>query len=710
MKGSDAMNTIPQDQTKKKRHKIKKSWIILAAAAALVAIVLAVIILRRPAASTVAVTDTTLLSPANIQNTISATGTVASSDNYKVYSTLQYPVKEIYVSVGSVVQQGDKLCQLDSDSLKQQIQSKEASMGISAQTAALMVQAAENKYSADKEALGKGINASLVAANSSVNTAYTSWVSAKKTYDDYYTSLKNSDNPALLTQKAAVDSASSALANAKLALNKAESDLSSAEDTLSKSENTSTVQQAKSALNSANAAVDSAEAAYSQAVQAYNAAKAVVAGDRIVTPATLATDTVAENIALQKYTAAKAVVDADIIAIPAPTPSKLAADTAAETAAVQAYNSAKAVVDGEINAPATLAADQAAEAAAKAKMDTADTALSNAKTAARQAEQTYNTIKDTSYDTAQTSVTSYSNALDQAEQSLKNAQTSYDNANAQYEAAAKSSDNTLAGYELSVNSTYQSYLNALSSLKAAQATAVNEIKSDNNSLQSSEVSANNSVDVLALANLNKDLQDTTITAPISGTVTAVYANVGSNPANLMFVIENANPSVDSTVKEYDIDSVKTGMAVTMETDATGTAVYEGKIISIAPASAKDQSGATVTGGDINYDTKIEVLSQNTGLHIGMDVRLKYILAQQIGALAVPYDAVYTNAQGEKCILAAVKQSNGRYILKEYVVVTGLENDLNIVISGDNIVKGLRVLNVPGKLKPNSIVTITGLTQ
>ncbi|MEQ8156841.1 MAG: hypothetical protein ABRQ25_18525 [Clostridiaceae bacterium] len=67
--------------------------------------------------------------------------------------------------------------------------------------------------------------------------------------------------------------------------------------------------------------------------------------------------------------------------------------------------------------------------------------------------------------------------------------------------------------------------------------------------------------------------------------------------------------------------------------------------------------------------------------------------------------VYKNEQGEQSVLSAVKQWNGKYVLKEYPVVTGIDNEAAIVISGDNIYEGMRVINDPAKYKSGAIVSI-----
>ena len=79
---------------------------------------------------------------------------------------------------------------------------------------------------------------------------------------------------------------------------------------------------------------------------------------------------------------------------------------------------------------------------------------------------------------------------------------------------------------------------------------------------SANAGANTAVTQESIRQLNQTLDDTKITAPVSGTVTAVYASVGSSGSGLLFVIEDTEHLVVSTsVKGYDLGDVKTGMTV-----------------------------------------------------------------------------------------------------------------------------------------------------
>jgi len=547
---------------------------------------------RKPVKS-LAASDTTVLAASVLENSISATGTVASSRSFKVYSTLSYAVDQIFVSVGQTVAEGDPLCDLSTASLDKQVSSKQASIDQASGTSAAAVRSAQDKYDASRTALANGTNTSLVNAQSGVTNANNAYVKAQKAYDDYVAGLDADQNAALLAQQAALDNATNSRKSAQYQFDKATSDLETAQATLA------------------------------SATHAYDDAAAAAA-------------------------AAQHAVDE---AGPAATPAQLEA----------------------------LAAAKAALATAQAGRDAAQK------------------VVDTDTDIAT-----------RAGIALQAAKTAQADAQASYDATSATTGNTLADLKLAVDTARDSLTNAQASYAAAEAAARVEVQLNLDGLRSSQAAAANSAAIQDLVNLNKDLAATTVTAPMAGTVTAVYANVGANPTGVAFVIEDVSSLViDSSIKEYDVNTVTTGTPVSIESDATRDAVYTGRLASIAPTSDKDATGKTITGSDIQYSTKVDVTSADTKLRIGMNVRINYVLDQQSDVLVVPIDAVHTNAQGATSVLAVIKDAGGQSVLREIPVTTGLSNDLNVAISGNGVVAGLRIVNSPSGYSAGSFVTVAG---
>ena len=321
-------------------------------------------------------------------------------------------------------------------------------------------------------------------------------------------------------------------------------------------------------------------------------------------------------------------------------------------------------------------------------------------------------LQQAAFEEAHAALTQAEAQLEMAEKSLAQAERTYETQRATYNATLTNIDNTLADYQTNVDTAWESYQNALTSLASTEKSVNEQLKSYENSLTSAQISANKASAEESLRQLKENLDDTKVTAPVSGTVTAVYAKVGSSGSGLLFVIEDVDDLiVNTSVKGYDVGTVQTGMKVLIQSDATGDAELEGVLTSIAPTSNKNAMGQTDTAGEAVFAAEVEVTSKGTGLRIGMEAQLDYILAEESHVLAVPYDAVYENEAGETCILAAMEQDDGHYLIQSLPVTTGMDDDLDMVITGPDIREGLRVINEPDSylyLLGQSVLAGTGL--
>ena len=298
-----------------------------------------------------------------------------------------------------------------------------------------------------------------------------------------------------------------------------------------------------------------------------------------------------------------------------------------------------------------------------------------------------------SYEEASAALTQLEAQLASADSALSKAELAYETQVTTYNATVTTVDNTLADYSTNVETAWKNYQNALTSLAAAEKTVQDQLEGYENSLSSAQIGANKAASEEGLRQLQENLADTQITAPCSGTITAVYAEVGSAGSGLLFVIEDVDHLVvDTSVKGYDVGTVQTGMKVLIRSDATGSNEMEGILTKIAPTSTKNAMGQSNTTGDAVFAAEVEITSRDTGLRIGMEAQLDYILAEEDHVLAVPYDAVYTDDAGQTCILIAVEQEDGRYLIQSLPVTTGMDDDLDMVVSGSGVREGLRVIN------------------
>lgn len=343
---------------------------------------------------------------------------------------------------------------------------------------------------------------------------------------------------------------------------------------------------------------------------------------------------------------------------------------------------------------------------AEASLESAEIALEQAEDALELAEENYEEA-EAAYEEAETwgnselleqaeyAMDSAYNQLRSAEKALERAQTNYDLSYASYQAAMTNADNALEDYATAMDIAWETYQKALKSQESAQKSVQDQLQGYANTLASAKAGTSHGGSYEAIRQLRADLADTKITAPCAGTITAVYADVGSPGSGLLFVIEDVeNLVIDTTVKGYDLGTVNAGMKVVIQSDNTGDQEIDGVISRIAPTANKNSLGVTDTTMEPVFAAEVQVLSENSGLRIGMDAQLDYIVEEVEHVLTVPYEAVYRNEEGETCVLAAMEQEDGRYLLQEFVVETGADDDLDIVITGAGIKEGMRIVHEP----------------
>jgi HlyD family secretion protein len=285
-------------------------------------------------------------------------------------------------------------------------------------------------------------------------------------------------------------------------------------------------------------------------------------------------------------------------------------------------------------------------------------------------------------------------AADAARTVRDQAQTAYDNAVSSRNAAYVTFDTTLADYLKNIDSTLAAYETALLSQTATQKSVQDSLQQSRNSLASAQIGANTDLADLEYERMLNNLSDANVSAEHAGTITAVFASVGSVASGILFVIEDTGDLIiETTISEYDVGTIKEGMAVAIRSEATGDAVYDGTVISVAPTSNKNAMGDTDRMGDALFATKIKVTSADTDLKIGMTTRINFIVEREENVLAVPYDAVYVNDDGQECIMVLEGD-----LLTEVLVETGLENDFSIVVSGKNIKEGITIIKTPSNYK------------
>ena len=663
------------EDTASGRHRGRK----LAAVVVVLAVLAAAFLPRLGAGggeNTVSPLDVMTLSSTDLRRTVSATGTVESAQSVLVYSTQSYAVQEVLVEVGDYVEEGQLMAKLDDGTILDQIESQEAAQAAASSASSAAIAAAEHNYQQYKEALEAGLNSSILNAESSVSNAYDNYVSAYNTYERYRADLAAGNNSAILSAENALESAENAYLSAQKTYDRYAESLDEGEN--------STILAQESALEGAERSLSAAEDAYDSAQDAYDDARAQA--EEAQTSYGKAQAEVEQ--AKQKLDEAKEKVSilTEQVNTGEATKDQLDAAVVEQNTAQQTFDQAK---NEETQASLTLALRQAARDSAQSQAAAAERTLEEAEAAYDTAQTQYRAALNSADDALE----DYADAVDTAYEAYLDAQVTLENTQAD-------AQETLADYADRLDAAYEAYESAQAGLESTENAAQNQLQSYQDSLNSAYANASTSTGEVSLRQLRADLEGTEITAPAAGTVTAVYAEVGSSGAGLLFVIEDVdNLVVATSVKDYDVASVSTGMAVAIQSDSTGDQVYDGEVTSIAPTAAKNAAGETDTSGDISFATDVAVTSQDTGLRIGMSVELDFVLDEALNALSVPYDAVYENDQGQTCLLVLEEGEDGELLLTELPVTTGLETDLDIAVEGDGLTEGVQVVTDPDRYLP-----------
>ena len=632
---------LTKSQLKKRRRNITSAVI----AAIIVCLAFAAFAIKKNEENKLVISlgDTMVLSPAHMENSISSSGTVESQNKTYVYSTQAYPVSEVMVNVGDKVEAGSVLCVLDSSMLASQLETMELQMSMSEKASQQSVKTAGDNYRSAKEAYDNGENSALISAEAQVRNAYETWQKAMRQYEDQKTGMEKGLNSTLVAQDSSVQNSANAISSAQSALSEAQSQENEALAELNAFDSTNSY---KTDLDQKDAAYKAAQTNTAEAKTDLDTAQAALDAAQAELDGSTYDETSAEYLAL------KAAVDA-----------AQSTHATAQSAHTQA---------------------QLSEAAAKTEYE----AVKSEYDREQQGLDTRKSLLEAMYDSAKSSVTS-------AQTALNNAQSSYSTAIRSRDAAYYTANNTLEEYAKAVDTAYASYQTAIDSYNAAITSAENSINASYNSYKAAQISADNTTSMHELDKIREDIEECSIKAETEGTVTAVYATVGAAGSGLLFVIEDTDSlKVETSVKEYDIASVKTGMPVVIKSDSIGSEGFAGEVASIAPTANKNMQGNTDMTGDVEFAADVNVTQSGTPLKIGMNVRLSFIIDSKSDVLCVPYDAVYTNENGDSCVIVLEDNQDGTVTLKELKVITGLENDFDIEIYGEGVYDGLMILTSP----------------
>lgn len=641
--------------------KAKKIIIPVSIVAGIAALGTAVAMLSNSAAN-VAYADAIRIQAKELENKISVSGTVKSSDKTNVYSKLNYAVEKINVKVGDTVKKGDVLCTVSTEELQQQILQQQASVESSGINSDYNLSEAERRYAEASADYSAGRTAVIVNAKKAVEQAEKALADAERqeTIGSQTTLPSNLQNADAQIKNASqqVESAKNQLNSAKQNYETALKAYNDAEDAL-KPENYpgdlkdlyDNVEKYKGYVelvkkNRTNTELEKAKKDYEKAEKEYN-------------------DAVNYNT-MAEYTGG--------------TP-----------------NSQKKM--DELSKKYQDAKQKYNETVDKFKLDNLEKQL-----------RAYENQLENSVDGLEKARDSAKNALDSAKASVTAAQTAldgaqlgYDKAVADYDNAGKQNENSAESYGIAVKNARD----ALDTAKKDYDLAVRQAEAELASLkktaeQQRTVSGLNDPQVIILQNYKDKLEYAEVLAPCDGVITAVNAEEGAPAAGVLFVIEDLdNLVISASVGEYDIPYVSEGMEAVIRCDALNGEEFSGKISEIAPVPET----ASPSNSGTSYKIEATIDSDSGKLLAGMSAKLSIISERKEGALTVTYDALATDENGNDIVYVAEKDENGVYHAKMIRVTVGLETDYEAEVISSELKDGMYVLTNTTFILDGAVVNI-----
>ena len=241
----------------------------------------------------------------------------------------------------------------------------------------------------------------------------------------------------------------------------------------------------------------------------------------------------------------------------------------------------------------------------------------------------------------------------------------------------------LKSAEEAVNTAKSSYSDAETSTNRSVSTAQNTVD-----MQKYQTSTTRDLKD-QLEQLQKQLADCTLSAPIGGVVTAVNVSVGdkNTAGTTMITIEDTSSlKVIVNVEEADILKIQEGMPATVSTDATGDEEIKGTVTRVV--RVKNQSTNT-NGTDTNTSSgySAEITIDNTELLVGMSAKAKIVIKDRGTQLAVPYDLIRQDDNGDYYVLVAEANEDGTATAVRKNIKVGEEVDYYTEVTGGDLKEG-----------------------
>ena len=200
----------------------------------------------------------------------------------------------------------------------------------------------------------------------------------------------------------------------------------------------------------------------------------------------------------------------------------------------------------------------------------------------------------------------------------------------------------------------------------------------------------------ALDLVMKSLNDTVLRAPISGLVSARYAQPGEKlpvDGKLLEIVDLQKLELEAAVPASDIGKVAIGQPVTLRVEGL-SAPFEGKVVRINPAAQP---------GSRSVPVYVQLANPQHQLRVGMFAEARLVLDSRADVVALPQAAVRHDNGGSYVYLIDNGKIARQPVTTGVVGLTGDERRVEIVSA---LPQGSQVIRTDmGTLQPGTLVRI-----
>ncbi len=285
-------------------------------------------------------------------------------------------------------------------------------------------------------------------------------------------------------------------------------------------------------------------------------------------------------------------------------------------------------------------------------------------------------------------------AINEAQTALNSAQSAQASlvaeAQAEVDAAQKAYDDGKKDDELSKKD-LADLKDALTAAKKNLTEVTNDAAAQVASAQTSLDNANaattssSSSSVSDLNKLKRQLNELTVVAEQAGVVTQLNVSKGSIPnGSLMTIEDDSALKVNVGISEKDILKLQEGMEASITSNALPDEEIKGKVTQVINFATSDsavtsEEGSTSSGASYSANIDIEPGSK---LLLGMSVKVNIMISNEGESLAVPYDSIAEDEDGNSFVYRGTDNGDGTYTIEKVTVKEGNKNDYYTAIDGD----------------------------